>query len=182
MSSAIRTVIRPTDCCATSCTDSFSNSGVPGPQGPAGADGADGTDGVNAFTTTTAQFTMPAVSGSVSIEVLDSSWAVVGQVIYVQSTGYFSVASKPDATHISATNLGYSGNTSPGSNVSASRQVGPGGLKGTDGTSSSQLYGTGSPEGAATAIPGTTYWDTLNQSLWVKNSGSGNTGWVQLIA
>ena len=42
-------------------------------------------------------------------------------------------------------------------------------------------YGTGSPEGAVTANPGTMY---LNQSggasatLYVKETGTGNTGWV----
>ena len=42
--------------------------------------------------------------------------------------------------------------------------------------------GNGSPEGAVTATPGVTYWDALNQSLWVKDTGTGNTGWKQLIA
>lgn len=44
------------------------------------------------------------------------------------------------------------------------------------------LSGSGSPEGVVTANPGTTYWDTTGQSLWVKDTGTGNTGWVQLIA
>ena len=44
-------------------------------------------------------------------------------------------------------------------------------------------YGTGSPEGVVQAYPGTTYWDTDGQSMWIKNSGDNtNTGWVQLIA
>lgn len=42
--------------------------------------------------------------------------------------------------------------------------------------------GTGSPEGVVTASPGATYLDTSSNSLWAKNSGTGNTGWVQLIA
>ena len=44
------------------------------------------------------------------------------------------------------------------------------------------LSGAGSPEGSVTADPGTTYLDTSTNSFWAKNSGSGNTGWVQLIA
>ncbi len=43
------------------------------------------------------------------------------------------------------------------------------------------LSGSGSPQGAQVASPGQTYWDTAGQSLWVKNTGVGNTGWVQLI-
>lgn len=42
--------------------------------------------------------------------------------------------------------------------------------------------GTGSPEGVVTADPGATYLDTSTNSLWAKNSGTGNTGWVQIVA
>ncbi len=42
--------------------------------------------------------------------------------------------------------------------------------------------GSGSPEGVKTANPGGTYWDVTGQSLWVKNTGTGTTGWVQVIA
>lgn len=41
--------------------------------------------------------------------------------------------------------------------------------------------GSGSPEGVLTAEPGTTYWDSTNEIFWVKDSGSGNTGWFQLV-
>lgn len=37
------------------------------------------------------------------------------------------------------------------------------------------------PEGVVTASPGTTYWNSSNNTLWVKVSGTGNTGWVQII-
>jgi hypothetical protein len=40
------------------------------------------------------------------------------------------------------------------------------------------LAGHGSPEGVVSASPGQTYWDQDNDTLWVKDSGSGtNTGW-----
>lgn len=41
-------------------------------------------------------------------------------------------------------------------------------------------FGVGSPEGAVVASPGTTY-ATAAGELWVKVSGVGNTGWIQLI-
>lgn len=44
------------------------------------------------------------------------------------------------------------------------------------------LAGSGSPEGFVTANPGATYWDQTGKSLWVKDSGTGNTGWEQIIA
>lgn len=38
--------------------------------------------------------------------------------------------------------------------------------------------GSGSPEGVVTAAPGAGYVDTSNGDLWVKQTGTGNTGWV----
>jgi len=40
-------------------------------------------------------------------------------------------------------------------------------------------YGAGSPEGVVTATVGSFYSDTTGGSLYTKNSGTGNTGWVQ---
>ena len=42
--------------------------------------------------------------------------------------------------------------------------------------------GVGSPEGVVTRGPGTPYMDTATNSLWIKRTGTGNTGWLQLIA
>lgn len=44
------------------------------------------------------------------------------------------------------------------------------------------LSGAGSPEGVITANPGTTYWNTTApKELWVKDSGTGNTGWELVV-
>jgi hypothetical protein len=43
------------------------------------------------------------------------------------------------------------------------------------------LAGAGSPEGVVTASPGTTYLNTADESFWVKKTGTGNTGWIELI-
>jgi hypothetical protein len=46
----------------------------------------------------------------------------------------------------------------------------------------SGLAGAGSPEGVVIGNPGWTYWDTTNQVLYVKNTGTGtNTGWQNLV-
>lgn len=45
--------------------------------------------------------------------------------------------------------------------------------------------GVGSPEGVVTASPGATYYDKTDPNapdMWVKVTGTGNTGWVQLIS
>jgi hypothetical protein len=41
--------------------------------------------------------------------------------------------------------------------------------------------GAGNPEGLIAASPGYTYFNTTNLTFWVKSSGTGNTGWTQLI-
>lgn len=37
--------------------------------------------------------------------------------------------------------------------------------------------GAGSPEGVVARSPGCTYWDVTNQLFYVKDTGTGNTGW-----
>lgn len=49
------------------------------------------------------------------------------------------------------------------------------------GTGGAGAVGTGSPEGVVTAPPGTTYFDTAGDGLWIKESGAGNTGWTQIV-
>lgn len=107
---------------------------VPGPAGPAGADGANGTNGSNAYTTTTAQYTQPAVGADVTVAVTDSTWASLTQVVYVSTGGYYTVQGKPDSTHLTLRNLGYTGNAAPAAIVATSQTVSPGGLQGPTGS------------------------------------------------
>ena len=44
------------------------------------------------------------------------------------------------------------------------------------------IVGAGSPQGVQAANPGIFYWDTVGKSIWIKDTGTGNTGWLQLIA
>lgn len=64
----------------------------------------------------------------------------------------------------------------------ATHPLGPFTAPGGAGTGGAGAVGTGSPEGVVTAEPGTTYLDTAADSLWIKESGSGAVGWIQLIA
>lgn len=130
--------------CCQAC-DSPVTTQVPGPAGAAGAPGTNGTNGRNAYTTTAAQFTMPAVSANVSVQVVSSDWATVGQVVVLSTAGSFSVNSKPDATHISLTNLGYSGNAAPTTVIATSQTVSPGGLRGPTGASGANTLNDISP-------------------------------------
>ena len=45
----------------------------------------------------------------------------------------------------------------------------------------SGLSGTVDPEGAVTASAGTTYANRTTHTLWLKETGAGNTGWAQYI-
>lgn len=49
------------------------------------------------------------------------------------------------------------------------------------GGNTSSSAGSGSPEGVVTRSPGATYWDVTNQVFYVKDTGTGDTGWVALI-
>jgi len=104
--------------------------GPPGPTGPAGPAGAAGTDGVNAFTATTGNYVQPAINSSVLVSVADSSWMAVGQVVYVDGGGYYTVFNKPNSTSVSLVNLGYDGNAAPGVTVNSTADVSPAGLSG----------------------------------------------------
>lgn len=93
--------------------------------------GPTGEDGLNAFTQTTAQFTVPAIGANVTLAVSDTSpltgiWAQANQDIFIQSAGYYRVVSST-ATAIVCTNLGVTGNTIPGATVSTTRYVVPAG-------------------------------------------------------
>lgn len=106
---------------------------APGPRGLPGTNGTNGTDGVSSFTTTTASFTMPAVSSTVSVSVGSTAWLSNGQAVYVETAGYFTVSSITDATTVVLNNLGYTGNASPTTVIVVGRQVSASGLRGQDG-------------------------------------------------
>ncbi len=55
-----------------------------------------------------------------------------------------------------------------------------GGGGGGGGTGGAGIVGTGSPEGAVTASPGTTYLNNSDGGLWMKRTGTGNTGWFHI--
>src|SRR4029077_10907171 len=99
-----------------------------------GATGSGGA-GKNAFTNLAVNFTQPTVNATVSINVGTTAWMAVGQVIFVQGGGYYSVSSITDLTDAVVANLGYAGNASPGATVTSGSTVAvtPGGLIGTSG-------------------------------------------------
>lgn len=70
-------------------------------KGPEGVAGPPGDDGINAFNFTGDSFIVPAVGQSVTVELLDASWIVVGQMLYVENAGE---AGKAGALQVTAKN------------------------------------------------------------------------------
>lgn len=123
------------DCC-TPCDSSAPGGGtpIPGPQGPAGTNGANGADGINSFTTLTGNFTVPAVGLTQVANVVNSQWAVIGQIVALNGGGNgFQVTAKPSAIQVTLQNLGYPSNQIAGTVVPLGNQLGPGGEQGDTG-------------------------------------------------
>lgn len=107
-------------CCATPQTVS-----VPG---------AEGVGGINAFTITTAPFTIPTADGTtqVTAQVVNSTWMVTGQFLFIPGLvagqiGVFQVVSKPNSTSVILVYPTYSTNTHAGDVMPSWSSVAPGG-------------------------------------------------------
>jgi hypothetical protein len=130
------TLNQNTDCCETTCSTSSTN--VAGATGAAGAAGSNGTNGSNAYATTTASFTMPAVSSTVVVAVSDSGWMSVGQALYVSGGGYFEVTVITSAISITVRNLyAVPTNAAVGATVATAKTVSAAGVKGDTGAAGS---------------------------------------------
>lgn len=114
----------PLQCCNPCPTSETVN--IPGPEG---ADGAPGAAGINAYTITTADFDVPNVGDSVTVQVGNSSWAVVGQNVFVAGAGIFEVTAKPGSGSMTLEYLNYAQNTHSGETVSAGAGVSPAGTQ-----------------------------------------------------
>lgn len=106
-------VIKPGDCC-TPCGDVVIQQ-IPGPAGVNGANGTNGVDGISPFTTSTANFIMPAVNGNGTLNVVTNKWMVSGETIFLETGGYLQVLGLPIGidTQAAVKNLGYPGNAAP---------------------------------------------------------------------
>lgn len=121
-------------------------SSTPGPQGPAGADGTNGTDGLNAYAIAVGGEAMPAESASVTLATsTDSSWMVVGQIVFVFFWGNMQVTAVPDTASVTLLNLedgtgAYDPNAAPGTILPAAAKISPSGLQGIPGTADTTLF------------------------------------------
>lgn len=105
-------------------------SAIPGPRGatgPAGAAGSPAAAGKNSFTTTAANFIMPAANGNVTVVVVDTSWMAAGQPIFIETAGHFAVVSVDSAVSATLHARDIPTNAAAGTYITFPRKVTPGG-------------------------------------------------------
>jgi hypothetical protein len=98
--------------------------------GAPGGNGTNGTNGVNAFTLTAADFTVPAIGGSVTVTVANSTWMVIGQILIMTGPANFLITAIPSTTTVTLTFLGYPGDVAPAVAILTGTKVSPAGLRG----------------------------------------------------
>lgn len=140
--------------------------GLDGPAGPTGLTGATGAAGKDAFSTTSADFVVPSVGGTVSILLVDASWVSIGVNIYVATSGYYLVVGKTGNT-LSAQLLDSTGATGTITSGKLVQAAGLKGVKGDDGDPGAP--GVGTP--GATGATGPGYKATSATSLLTEGTG-----------
>lgn len=95
--SVVRKIIQGTGITLSS-TGADSGTGDVTVSGAAGPVGPQGPTGQAAYTLSTAGFTVPSVGSSVTVPVADTSWVVVGEVLYIQDAGGSGVAGAMQVT------------------------------------------------------------------------------------
>lgn len=135
------------------------NRGFQGFQGGAGSQGNQGAQGSGTGGSGGVVFFLSDPEGSIVAGVGQLGWDLTGQSLYLKESG--------------AGNTGWKLLLSTGYDPYVGA-IGSGG--------SGVTIGTGNPEGAETGSPGLLFWDTTGQAFHLKESGTGNTGWKQLIA
>lgn len=171
-------------------------SSIPGPRGPGGAgasDGASGAAGRPAYGVLTAPFVMPAAAGTVTIVLDHTEWCAVGQSLFIESAGYFLVATIVSAVSLTVTAQNVPSNTAAGVTIPAGKRVVAGGLPLIDETAlsnlgdrvyqletspggNSTLYANHAPTGAGLKV-GDLWFDTAHGNRPYRWDGS---GWVDM--
>lgn len=176
---------------------SLSSDPIPGPRGrrgETGATGATGAAGVNAHTATTASFTQPAVDANVDVSVANSAWIAVGQPLFLESAGFFTVVSILSPTSVRLSRQNIAGYAATSSNISSGKKVSPAGFAYVDNTQYAGLDSRVTTIEAALAVaPVRTYYQTTAPtgtigvgSLWFDTDDNyklhrwDGSGWVAI--
>jgi hypothetical protein len=147
--------------------------------GPPGAPGVSGA-GLAAYDALAASFTMPAVSGTVTITIGNTAWISVNQIIYIATAGYLQVSAISSATQVLVTNLNYPGNATAGTVIASGSRVSPGGLQGPPGaggaglnafTTLSANFTQPAVNATVTVNVGSTTWMATGQGIFIQGGG-----------
>ncbi len=106
---------------------------VPGPEGIPGTDGTSGTNGGNAYTNTTADFVIPAVNSTVTVQVSDSNFMALGQYLFVSdgtNEGIFQVTAIGSSQSVTLEYITDPINTQAGNTMANGAKVTPSGFNG----------------------------------------------------
>lgn len=144
---------------------------IPGTPGLNGNPGANGSAGVDAFTITTANFSLPnAIGSNVTVPVANDIWMAVGQNILISdgtNKGNFQVVSLSSITSAVLKWLGYTGDSAANTTINSGATVSPAGIKGVSQIVSVSEVNTGT----VTFVP-----DATAQFLFVECIGAGGSG------
>lgn len=84
-----------------------------------------GTSGLSAFSYTAADFVVPALGGNITINVLNTEFMAVGEVVFVETAGLFEVVSIVSVTQVELQYLNVASNTASGNTISFPALVTP---------------------------------------------------------
>jgi microcystin-dependent protein len=173
-------------------------SGPSGPNGPPGPPGPQGVSGTSVYTTLKQLFSVPVSTGIAFVQ--DASTFAAGQIVYVQSGGYFSVQSVDSvAETLTLVNQNYPGSPPPGTSVAVGNTIsgtgpqgpqgiqgpagpqGPQGLTGLAPTGSIMMWGTPTPPGGwllcqGQSVPRAQYGALFSVISTTYGSGTPNDG------
>jgi hypothetical protein len=119
--------------------------------GSPGSDGTAGSNGLDSFDFVQSSFTVPALSGSVAVIVVNNARFSVGQNIFIEGAGTFNLTSKTGTTVLTLEYLPYDSNVNVGNTIAAGAEVSPGGYQATIPTPLTVLLGGTGGTTAATA-------------------------------
>jgi microcystin-dependent protein len=141
-------------------------SSVPGPQG------IQGPQGINSYTTTATGFTVPAVGATVSGTLVEASWVVIGQILFIGGAGAGGTAGAFSVTAKAANTLTLQNvSGSPAVNVSAGATVSPGGPQGPQGPVGATGPGSGDMTKSTYDTNANGVVDTCDSLAWGKLTG-----------
>lgn len=139
--------------------------GAKGSTGLTGSTGGTGVAGKNAFGTTTA-VAISLGANLYTLPITDNTWGVVGQVIYVETAGYYKITAINPSADFTILDLLYSTNIPANMTSSSSLDVSPGGFKGDAGsTGATGAAGATGATGPAGPLPTFSYTRVINTSI-----------------